>query len=253
MANLLSSQHPTEVGVNGATVTLTLNVPARAGQTITLTYESGPLQDTAGNAAPAFRQFAVTNNTPGAAGPEPLRAWVVGTVLTLLFDGPLDTESRPAGSAFRVDTRDLDDDWGTIRGTGTAIVADNEVTAGRTGTNEVKVILYFDEALDAISVPAAGDFVVTRETPEPKLVWTPASVAVAVEGYGLPVGARLVGTPRVGISNSTYGRDYRFGYGLGVLEQGKVNFELAVEAQRRESPTAGEVSNGFIGRATLGW
>ena len=56
-----------------------------------------------------------------------------------------------------------------------------------------------------------------------------------------------------GISNSTYGRDYRFGYGLGVLEQGSVNFELAAEAQRRESPTAGDVSNGFLGRATFGW
>ena len=71
-------------------------------------------------------------------------------------------------------------------------------------------------------------------------------------GYGLPVGVRFVGTPKVGISNSTYGRHYRFGYGLGVLERGKVNFELAAEAQRRESPTAGEAS-GFMGRATLGW
>ena len=72
-------------------------------------------------------------------------------------------------------------------------------------------------------------------------------------GYGLPVGARFVGTPKVGISNSTYGRDYRFGYGLGLLEQGTVSFELGAEAQRRENPTAGEVSNGFMGRATLGW
>ena len=72
-------------------------------------------------------------------------------------------------------------------------------------------------------------------------------------GYGLPAGARFVETPKVGISNSTYGRDYRFGYGLGVLEQGSVNFELAAEAQRRESPTAGDVSNGFLGRATFGW
>jgi len=28
---------------------------------------------------------------------------------------------------------------------------------------------------------------------------------------------------------------------------------LAAEAQRRESPPAGEVSNGFLGRATFGW
>ena len=45
-------------------------------------------------------------------------------------------------------------------------------------------------------------------------------------GYGLPVGARFVGTPRVGLATSQYGRDYHVGYGLGVLEQGKVNFEL---------------------------
>ena len=72
-------------------------------------------------------------------------------------------------------------------------------------------------------------------------------------GYGLPVGARFVGTPRVGLSTSQYGRDYRVGYGLGVLEQGSVNFELGVDAQRRESPLHGEASNGFMGRATLGW
>ena len=72
-------------------------------------------------------------------------------------------------------------------------------------------------------------------------------------GYGLPVGARLVGTPRVGLTTSEYGRDYRVGYGLGVLEQGRVNFELGVDAQRRESPMLGEASNGVMGRATVGW
>ena len=72
-------------------------------------------------------------------------------------------------------------------------------------------------------------------------------------GYGLPVGARFVGTPRVGLATSQYGRDYRVGYGLGVLDRGNVNFELGVDAQRRESPMQGEASNGFLGRATLGW
>ena len=72
-------------------------------------------------------------------------------------------------------------------------------------------------------------------------------------GYGLPVGARFVGTPRVGLTTSQYGRDYRVGYGLGVLDRGKVNLDLGVDAQRRESPMQGEASNGFLGRATLGW
>ena len=41
-------------------------------------------------------------------------------------------------------------------------------------------------------------------------------------GYGLPVGSRFVGTPRVGVRTSEYGRDYRLGYGLQVLEEGSV-------------------------------
>ena len=39
-------------------------------------------------------------------------------------------------------------------------------------------------------------------------------------GYGLPVGGRFVGTPRVGLSRSEHGRDYRVGAGAvdnGVL------------------------------------
>ena len=72
-------------------------------------------------------------------------------------------------------------------------------------------------------------------------------------GYGLPMGARLVGTPRVGLTTSPHGRDYRFGYGLGVLEQGSVSFELGVDAQRRETPEQGEASNGLLGRAAVGW
>ena len=38
-------------------------------------------------------------------------------------------------------------------------------------------------------------------------------------GYGLPVG-RFVGTPSVDIGTSQYGRDYRLGYRLGLLERG---------------------------------
>ena len=65
--------------------------------------------------------------------------------------------------------------------------------------------------------------------------------------------ARFVGTPRVGLRTSQYGRDYQVGYGLGVLDRGQVNFELGVEAQRRQSPMEGGASNGFMGRAALGW
>ena len=72
-------------------------------------------------------------------------------------------------------------------------------------------------------------------------------------GYGLPVGSRFVGSPRFGLRTSGTGRDYRLGYGLGLLNRGGVTFELGVEAQRRESPLANGTSNGVMGRATLGW
>ena len=72
-------------------------------------------------------------------------------------------------------------------------------------------------------------------------------------GYGLPVGRRFVGTPRFGLRTSEMGRDYRLGYGLGVLNRGGLTFELGVEAQRRESPLAQRTSNGGMSRATLGW
>ena len=72
-------------------------------------------------------------------------------------------------------------------------------------------------------------------------------------GYGLPVGRRFVGTPRFGVGATEYGRDYRLGYGLGVLNRGGLTFELGVDAQRRESPVLGGTSNGVLGRAMLGW
>ena len=72
-------------------------------------------------------------------------------------------------------------------------------------------------------------------------------------GYGLPVGARMVGTPRVSVRTSEYGRDYGAGYSLGVLERGRMHFDLGIDAQRRESPMHGGASNLFLARATLGW
>ena len=71
-------------------------------------------------------------------------------------------------------------------------------------------------------------------------------------GYGLPVGSRFVGTPKLGLRTSVYGQNYRVGYGLGVLDRESLNFELGVEAQRRNSPMLRGTSNGVLGRATLG-
>ena len=78
-------------------------------------------------------------------------------------------------------------------------------------------------------------------------------------GYGLPIAARFVGTPRVGLRTSEYGRDYRVGYGMQVLEQGKLNLELGIDAERRESPVfhlqegSAGTDQRVLGRATVQW
>ena len=54
-------------------------------------------------------------------------------------------------------------------------------------------------------------------------------------GYALPVGSRLVGTPRFGVTTSEYGRDYRLGYSLAVVQGGAMSFQFGLDAQRRES------------------
>ena len=72
-------------------------------------------------------------------------------------------------------------------------------------------------------------------------------------GYGMPVGGRLVGTPRFGIGTSEHGRDYRLGYGMTVAERGAMSFELGVDAHRRESPAQVGAGHGVGGRLTARW
>ena len=72
-------------------------------------------------------------------------------------------------------------------------------------------------------------------------------------GYGLPVGSRLVGTPRFGIGTSEHGRDYRLGYGLTLFESGAMSFELGLEGTRRESSMQGVTDHGALARLTASW
>ena len=78
-------------------------------------------------------------------------------------------------------------------------------------------------------------------------------------GYGLPIGSRFVGTPRAGVRTSEYGRDYRIGYGVGVLEQGRLHLQIGVDAERRESSLVQMQEQGagtdqrVLGRATVQW
>ena len=72
-------------------------------------------------------------------------------------------------------------------------------------------------------------------------------------GYALPVGSRLVGTPRFGVTTSEYGRDYRLGYKLTLLQRGTMNFEFGLDAQRRESLLQEKPDHSLVGRLTVGW
>ena len=62
--------------------------------------------------------------------------------------------------------------------------------------------------------------------------------------YGLPMGSRFVGTPRVGFSASEYGRDYRVGYGLGVLDRESLRFEVGRRRPPPREPDAGRPATG---------
>ena len=72
-------------------------------------------------------------------------------------------------------------------------------------------------------------------------------------GYALPVGSRLVGTPRFGVTTSEYGRDYRLGYSLAVVQGGAMSFQFGLDAQRRESLGRGDADHSLVGRLTVGW
>ena len=84
-------------------------------------------------------------------------------------------------------------------------------------------------------------------------LWGRETMAGMADGglaaYGMPVGGRLAGTPSFGIGAPGHGRD-RLGCGLGVLSRESLEFELGVDANRRESPSQGTAEHGVLGRLT---
>ena len=73
-------------------------------------------------------------------------------------------------------------------------------------------------------------------------------------GYALPVSRWLVGTPRFGVTTSEYGRDYRLGYSMAVVQGGATSFQFGLDAQRRESLLGqGNPDHSLHGRVTATW
>ena len=148
-------QHPSKVWVdtdNNAQLKMELNVAARDGDVVTLTYTRvvgpsvGPLRDTAGNMAPSIVDMAVTNSTGGGTDPLiPVRASVAGTTLKIDFNGAIrGGNDKPAGRRFLVETSDVNDDRREIRGTATA-VSGSTVTvtlAEPVGPDETALVSY---------------------------------------------------------------------------------------------------------------
>ena len=72
-------------------------------------------------------------------------------------------------------------------------------------------------------------------------------------GYGLPLGIRFVGTPRLSFGTSEYGHDLRLGYGMTMLETGVLRFDFRLDAQRRNSLLHETPDQALLGNLTLGW
>lgn len=78
-------------------------------------------------------------------------------------------------------------------------------------------------------------------------------------GYGLPIGRRWVGTPRVGLRRSALGNGIRVGYSVTAREQQALRLRAGIETELRSSRTphregAGATSSRRVmGRASLEW
>ena len=144
----LTAHTPTGVRVEGETVTLTFTTTsARHGQSVELNYTkpgSNPLRDLSGNAVASFSRQSVTNNTP----PRFASAAINGAELTVTFDGGLDSDSVPAGSAFTV----------TVGGSAVDLAAATPVAvSGSTATLTLaSEVLAIDTVTVAYAAPQAG-------------------------------------------------------------------------------------------------
>jgi uncharacterized repeat protein (TIGR02059 family) len=95
-----SPRSVSSVGVSGSTVTLTLSSPVTDGQTVTASYRvpaTNPVQDVAGNDAPAFSDQPVTTNTAGGGGSGPL------PTLLPTGDGSRDAAIQVRGTSLAFD------------------------------------------------------------------------------------------------------------------------------------------------------
>ena len=65
--------------------------------------------------------------------------------------------------------------------------------------------------------------------------------------------------PRAGVRTSEYGRDYRVGYSMRILEANELRLQVGIEAQQRHIPGylledhGGGREQRVLGQATVEW
>ena len=139
------------VSIDGKTATVTLDGRVVHGEKVKVRYmepATNPLKDAVGNKTADFSGKEADNETPA---PMFSSASVNGTTLTVTFDLALDTNSRPAGSTFRVSATRPGGTDRTITGTGTATVS------GKTATVTLGDAVVHGEALTVrYTAPGTG-------------------------------------------------------------------------------------------------
>ena len=96
-----SNRVVTAVAVGGRDVTLTLETPVQAGQSVQVSYTppvTSPVQDEVGTAAAAFSTLA--ENSTAATVPELVGATVTGSNVVLTYGEELDAGARPQAAAY---------------------------------------------------------------------------------------------------------------------------------------------------------
>ena len=71
--------------------------------------------------------------------------------------------------------------------------------------------------------------------------------------YGLPLGNRLVGTPRISLLDGQHGRGYRIGYGIGPRSADSLQIEAGIDAERRDRGTLTPAGNSIRTGLTVSW
>ncbi|MYC24440.1 MAG: hypothetical protein F4X56_00810, partial [Gammaproteobacteria bacterium] len=257
------------LSIAGATVSGTLESGAAHGAAVTVAYTRRDgdtvLEDPFGNEVESFSAQSVTNNTPAGSdvrAPRFASGTVNGTSLEVVYDENLDSNSRPAGSAFAVDFRVGTPNEERIEGTGTVSISGSAVavTLAKAAPPGEAFVVYNVPASNPLQ-DAAGNQVLTMtrrrvrndSSSAPAFAADTAPRTVAENtAAGADVGAAVTADEPDGdtLTYSLAGTSadlFEIGAGTGQITVGGgtvLNFEATPRYQVTVQVTDGEDSNG---------